>query len=156
MRVRLSALAGSLIARWTDARARRWVRKGSHHATGTRGERLAERHLRAKGLHVLARNARTPAGEADLLLEDRRTRMIVLAEVKSRTIAGEAWSDGPSGMLAGERAVNADKRRRLLAIAEHLRRSNAWHDRAIRIDIVVVEISGSEARIRHLPDAVRG
>lgn len=87
-------------------------------------------------------------------MEDRRTRMIVLAEVKARTIACAA-GDSP-GSFAGEHAVNAAKRRRLLAIAEHLRRSNGWLDRPIRIDIVVVEFAGSGVRVRHLPDAVRG
>lgn len=152
----LGSLRGVLIERWRRVMARRWVRRGGHHAVGTRGEVIAERHLRSCGLRTLARNARTPAGEADLVMEDAGTGLIVIAEVKTRTIGRDDAADGRSSGSAGERAVNAEKRRRLLAIGEHLRRANGWHDRAMRIDIVVVEFAGSDVRVRHLPDAVRG
>jgi hypothetical protein len=34
---------------------------------GPAGERAAEKFLKARGYHILARNARVPMGEADLL-----------------------------------------------------------------------------------------
>ncbi|RMF00413.1 MAG: hypothetical protein D6773_11480, partial [Alphaproteobacteria bacterium] len=55
-----------MILNWLCCLGRRWRRRGSHHRLGTRGEMQAERFLRRKGWKVLARNARTPAGEADL------------------------------------------------------------------------------------------
>jgi len=129
--------------------ARRWRRRGAHHALGTRGEILAERALRAQGYRIIARNAKTPAGEVDLVAEHRKDRSIVIAEVKTRSVT-RATS------IAPERSVNAPKRARLLAITTHLRRANGWLDRPIRIDIIVVEIDGSSVRIRQLRDAVRG
>ncbi len=133
----------------TSRFARRWRRTGAHHDLGTRGEMEGERYMRERGFRVLARNAKTPRGEVDLVLEERESGMIVLVEVKTRVVEeGSAF--------AGERAVNRTKRRRLLGIAEHLRRANGWLERPIRIDILVVEKENSEVRIRHLADAVRG
>ena len=41
---------------------------------GARGERLAKRFLKRRGLKILATNYRCPAGEADLIVLDRSTR----------------------------------------------------------------------------------
>ncbi len=135
---------GSLASRF----ARRWRRAGSHHALGTRGEIAAERYMRERGWRVLARNAKTPRGEVDLVLEERQSGAIVIVEVKTRVM-----EDGSA--FRAERSIDRAKRRRLLGIADHLRRANGWLDRPIRIDIIVVEFVGSEIRIRHLADAVR-
>lgn len=105
--------------------------------------------MRERGWRVLARNAKTPRGEVDLVLEERTSGAIVIVEVKAR-----AMEEGSA--FRAERGVDRAKRRRLLAIADHLRRANGWLDRPIRIDIIVVEFVGSEIRIRHLVDAVRG
>src|SRR3954468_17088723 len=51
-------------------------------ALGAYGERAAERHLRAQGLVVLARNWRCPDGEVDLILRDGDD--VVFCEVKTR------------------------------------------------------------------------
>jgi putative endonuclease len=50
---------------------------------GQRGERIAERHLVARGLTVLDRNWRCPQGEIDLVLRDGDETVFV--EVKTRT-----------------------------------------------------------------------
>ena len=50
---------------------------------GQRGERIAERHLVARGLTVLDRNWRCPQGEIDLVLRDGEETVFV--EVKTRT-----------------------------------------------------------------------
>lgn len=125
------------------------VRAGAHHRTGDLGERLTARFLRSSGYRVLARNARTSAGEADLvaLAPDRRT--IVLVEVKTRT--GDAGNAPPP-----EASIGPDKRRRLLAIARALRAANGWQDRPIRIDAVAVSIPArGKPIIRHFENAVR-
>jgi putative endonuclease len=49
---------------------------------GALGERLASRHLEARGLSVLARNFRTRYGELDLVAADER--FLVICEVKTR------------------------------------------------------------------------
>ena len=51
-------------------------------ALGAYGERIAERHLRAAGMVVLARNWRCPRGEIDLVLRDGG--VLVICEVKTR------------------------------------------------------------------------
>jgi len=50
---------------------------------GQRGERIAERHLVARGMTVLDRNWRCPQGEIDLVLRDGDVTVFV--EVKTRT-----------------------------------------------------------------------
>jgi putative endonuclease len=50
---------------------------------GIRGERIAERHLVARGLTVIDRNWRCPQGEIDLVLRDGDETVFV--EVKTRT-----------------------------------------------------------------------
>ena len=50
---------------------------------GQRGERIAERHLVARGLTVIDRNWRCPQGEIDLVLRDGDETVFV--EVKTRT-----------------------------------------------------------------------
>ena len=50
---------------------------------GMRGERIAERHLVARGLTVIDRNWRCPQGEIDLVLRDGDETVFV--EVKTRT-----------------------------------------------------------------------
>ena len=50
---------------------------------GQRGERIAERHLVARGLTVLDRNWRCAQGEIDLVLRDGDETVFV--EVKTRT-----------------------------------------------------------------------
>ncbi|MBO9520188.1 MAG: YraN family protein [Nocardioidaceae bacterium] len=55
---------------------------GRNQALGTYGERLAERYLCARGMTILDRNWRCPAGEIDLVL--REGDVLVLCEVKTR------------------------------------------------------------------------
>lgn len=119
---------------------------------GRRGERLAERTLRRRGYRLLARNARVPVGEADLVMlaPDGVTRVVV--EVKTRLVVqADAHAPPP------EAAVHAAKQRKLLAVARHLRRANGWTNLPIRIDVVAVDwppIGSPE--VRHFENAVRG
>ncbi len=116
--------------------------------TGIAGERAAERHLKSLGYQTLARNARTRGGEVDLVME-APDRAIALVEVKSRVVV-PGRNDRP-----GEAAVNHWKRRRLLNAARILCAANRWHDRKIRVDVVVVEWDAPRthkdppSRIRH-------
>ena len=50
---------------------------------GTRGERIAERHLVARGMVLIERNWRCPQGEIDLILSDGDETVFV--EVKTRS-----------------------------------------------------------------------
>ena len=55
---------------------------------GRRAERLAAFWLQLKGWRILARRARTPVGEVDLVA--RKGRMVAFVEVKARATAREA------------------------------------------------------------------
>jgi putative endonuclease len=77
------------LARFTAAHLSRWrsrflPSKRTHLRLGTRGEKLAARHLRRQGFKVLYRNFRgRQGGEIDLVCRDRDT--LVFVEVKTRT-----------------------------------------------------------------------
>ncbi len=55
---------------------------------GRRAEALAALWLQLKGWDILARRARTPVGEVDLVA--RRGRIVAFIEVKARAVAREA------------------------------------------------------------------
>jgi len=122
---------------------------GPASATGRRGERLAAKHLKRAHYRVLARNLRTPVGEADLvcLAPDRRT--LVVVEVKTRVGA-----DAP----APEDSITAHKRRKLVQVARSIADRRGVRGAPIRIDVVAVELDarGRADAIRHHEDAVTG
>jgi len=120
---------------------------------GRRGEQLARRFLKHKGLRPLAENYRCPAGEADLIALDRTTgrslgaETLVFVEVKTRV------SDRHTGP---ESAVNADKKRRLKKVANYYLAQRDTEGFLVRFDIVAIVIApGREPRIRHIEDAFR-
>lgn len=55
---------------------------------GRRAEAIAALWLQLKGWRILARRARTPVGEVDLIA--RRGRMVAFVEVKARATQAEA------------------------------------------------------------------
>ncbi len=119
-----------LLARWRD------VKPPGRAALGRLGERAAARRLRRAGYRVLGRNVRVAGGEADIvcLAPDRTT--VVIVEVKTRLRRGRG---GLSDTVPAEAAVNADKRRRLGAIARGLARANGGSDRPVRVDVVAID-----------------
>ena len=65
-------------------KGRKSISSDPRHALGSRGERIAERHLRRIGYKVLYRNYRAPGGgEVDLVCRDADT--LVFVEVKTRS-----------------------------------------------------------------------
>lgn len=79
-------------------------------ARGAWGEDAAAAHAVAGGARVLARNARSPWGEVDLVLLDRG--VVVFAEVKTRR--------APTCFGTGREAVGRRKRERLARTAAHV------------------------------------
>jgi len=133
------------------------------HELGRQGERYAEKFLRKKGYHLLAKNVRIPGGEIDLIMEapvtpDKTTKTrnrpshatlptIVFIEVKTRS----------SDRYRGELAINHAKRRRLIQLTQRISRRNNWQYRKHRIDIIVIvwpDPSSPPTTIRHHPNAV--
>lgn len=120
-------------------------------ALGRRGEALARRTLKRKGLKLLAENYRCPGGEIDLIFLDTTTRRrtgaetIVFVEVKTRS------SDK---YTLPESAVNPEKQRRIRRAADYYVAHHDAADYNIRHDIVSIVIpDGLKPRVKHIPDA---
>jgi putative endonuclease len=109
---------------------------------GRRGERRAAWHYLLRGYRILARNARLPAGEIDLVV--KRGKTIVIAEVKTRQslAAGE-----------GHEAVNRGKRERMIKLGDQWA---ARHPQAqLRYDILSLYWNGRRFVVTHFADAFR-
>lgn len=92
---------------------------------GRQAERIAAWWLRLKGWQILARRARTPLGEVDLVA--RRGAMIAFVEVKAR-----------GSVEALDLAIDERRLARVAAAAEIL-----WHQHArpgddMRIDVMLL------------------
>lgn len=108
------------------ARRRQW---NGDRASGRRGEDLAHRHLRSNGYTVIARNYRTPTGSGEIDLIARQGDTLVFVEVKSRDTSEYGTPD---------RAVDLEKRRRLLRAArDYAHRTDTPWER-VRFDVVSV------------------
>ncbi len=107
-----------LVAKGDDLRQRR----------GRTAERLAELHVLAAGLQVVARNFRCRAGELDLICSDGRYLVVVEVRQRSRREFG-----GPLASIGGP------KQRRISRTTEYFRLcSQQWADRPVRFDVVAV------------------
>ena len=130
--------------RWWK-RLRRWLaRRTSRGELGRRGERAAARYLRRRGWIILHRRYRSPEGELDLVVTDRR--QIVFVEVKSRfgASAAEAMDN-----------VHPEKQRRLIRAAAAYLQRFGLQDRPIRFDVVSVvwPERGAAPLVTHVPGA---
>ena len=111
------------------------------HVTRVR-ERRAAWHYLLRGYRILARNARLPAGEIDLVV--KRGATIVIAEVKTRQslAAGE-----------GHQAVTRVKRERMIKLGDQYA---ARHPHAqLRYDILSLFWNGRRFVVAHFADAFR-
>ena len=118
---------------------------------GRRGEALARRTLKRKGLKCLAENYRCPGGEIDLIFLDTSTRRgagvetLVFVEVKTRT------SDE---YTSPEFAVDSDKQRRIRSASDYYLSRHDADDYDVRYDIVSIVIrDGAKPKIEHIPEA---
>jgi putative endonuclease len=79
------------------------------------GERLAARHLEARGCEVIARNFRTRFGELDLVAQDER--FLVFCEVKTRIVRGVSRPPGAANALGPFASIGSRKQRQVRAMA---------------------------------------
>ena len=124
-----------------------WYRRDEpeHLRRGRMGERAAKRELKKAGLKFLYANFRGDAGEIDLIFRDGKT--LVFVEVKTRS--SEAWTRPAA-------AVNADKRRKLIATGREYVRLLGQHSVSTRYDIVEVLLeNGAVREVRHQPSAFK-
>jgi putative endonuclease len=116
-------------------RTRRLIRGRRAEASGRDAEAVAAAALEREGWAVLARRARTPAGEIDLVAE--RDGLLAFVEVKARPSLSEAAL-----------ALGARQRARLVAAAECWLVANPGHGAAgMRFDVVIVAADGTARRI---------
>ncbi len=104
---------------------------------GRRGERVAERYLRRKGLRILARNVRSGVGEIDLVALDDDT--LVFVEVRSRSEG--SWAGGLE-------SIDARKAKALRRACGAYIQSMPGEVEQIRIDVVAVDFERGFLRLR--------
>jgi putative endonuclease len=108
-------------------------------AKGRKGEDRAAACLTGKGMTVIARNARSPAGEIDLVALDGED--IVFIEVK-------AWS--AYGIEELQYGLNEKKQRRIIETAKYFLSSHRkYRYMTVRFDIVFI----GPTAITHLASA---
>ena len=114
---------------------------------GARGERLAEKHLKAQRYKTIARNLRSRLGEIDLLMLAPDGHTLVFVEVK--TAEPDRRSTVPP-----EHRVGKQKQRKVAALAAQLIAKHKLTGRPIRFDIVGVTLHHDrQPDIRHYPGA---
>lgn len=112
-------------------------------ALGRRGEDLAHRYLRARGLTIITRNFTLPnrSGEIDIVARDGPVTVFV--EVKSRVT---------DQFGAPDRAVGPDKQERITRAADYYcYRSGVEWDQ-VRFDVVSI-VFGDKPKVSHTVDA---
>ena len=107
---------------------------------GRGAERLACWFLRLKGWHILARRARVPGGEVDIVA--RRGRTLAFVEVKARATVNAAGF-----------ALDDWRLRRVVAAAERLAPRYMRHGDEVRIDAMFIV---PRRWPRHLTDVWQG
>jgi len=110
---------------------------------GKWGEEAVTVYLTARGYEIIARNARTPYGEIDIVA--KQADVYIFVEVKTLTSSKNFFP---------EQNVTARKREHMLACAEHYAAENLidhW-----QIDVVAVEgKQGLEPKITHFENAIQ-
>ena len=110
---------------------------------GKWGEDAVVAYLTERGYEILARNARTPYGEIDIVA--KQANICIFVEVKTRT---------SNKMGLPEESVNIRKQAHMLASAEHYAAENTidhW-----QIDVISVEEKvGLEPKITHFENVIQ-
>ena len=109
---------------------------------GKWGEETAAEYLTGRGCEVIARNARTPYGEIDIIA--KQDDITIFVEVKTRT---------SNKMGLPEESITPRKRQHMLHAAEHYAAENEidhW-----QIDVIAIEGKpGSKPKITHFENAI--
>jgi putative endonuclease len=113
-----------------------------HQSVGHWGEEAATSYLIQRGYEIVARNARTPYGEIDIIA--RQGDITIFIEVKTLTSSRNFFP---------EQNVTSRKREHMLACATHYAAEYAidhW-----QIDVIAIEgRQGSEPKIVHFESAI--
>jgi putative endonuclease len=114
----------------------------SNQLIGKWGEDAVAAYLRERGYEIIARNARTPYGEIDIIA--KQDDITIFVEVKTLRRSKDFFP---------EQNVTARKQVHMLACAEHYAAENAidhW-----QIDVIAVEGKvGLQPKITHFENAI--
>jgi putative endonuclease len=110
---------------------------------GKWGEDAVAAYMAERGYEIVARNARTPYGEIDIIA--KQANVYIFVEVKART---------SNKMGFPEESVNLRKQAHMLACAEHYaaeKEIDHW-----QIDVISVEgKAGLKPKITHFENAIQ-
>lgn len=110
---------------------------------GRRGEDAAAAYLERRGMTIVDRNWRCPAGEADIVAIEGR--QLVIVEVKTRTTEAKGTP---------EAAVTPAKQRRITRIARAYLASAGLGEMDVRFDVITVRVLAHDrALLRHFAAA---
>ena len=98
---------------------------------GRQGEEAAANYLQSQGMKIVERNLRTPVGEIDLVVKNKR----VLAFVEVKTRRGSAF--GSPGEAVGPR-----KQRQIVQTAKWYLNEQPHKGLQPRFDVVAIIVSG--------------
>ena len=120
-------------------------------ATGQLGENFAAAYLQQQGDRILARNARTPYGEIDLVAQQEISRLqanphssgqtLVFVEVKTR----RSQSFG-----LPEESITAAKRAHMQAAAQAYLQANPELDGDWRLDVIAVRLNRQQDQLMEI------
>ena len=112
---------------------------------GKWGERQAEKHLKRKGYHTIAKNYSCKTGEIDLVMTNTQ-KTVVFVEVKTRADESFVQIEGAIGSIKKQRLSRAVR-----YFVQHYNLSN----RPLRIDFVFVLLGkGKKAVVKHYENAM--
>ena len=124
-------------------------RVAPHLRLGRRGERLAVRYLSERGLHLVARNWRCPAGELDLILTTDHADLI-FCEVKTRTSTAYGL---PTDAVTPDKAARIRRLAQAWQTAHHIPPHPDPRARS-RFDLIsILWLPGQLPKINHIPGA---
>ncbi len=101
----------------------------SRRRIGARAENAAARYLKRQGYRILERNLRTRIGEIDIVATD--DEWLVVVEVRSRR------EDSP---VSPRETLTRQKRRKLRALTEQLRKQYHLQYKPVRVDLAEVTL----------------
>jgi putative endonuclease len=98
---------------------------------GRRGESVAHRYLRRRGLRIIERRWRCPIGELDLVAQDGN--QLVIIEVRT---AKTAFAGNPVA------TIGPRKRQKLRTLARRYLQTLQWRVEGVRFDVIGVVYRG--------------
>ena len=113
---------------------------------GTRGEGIAQEHLKAKGYGIVATNFRCPWGEVDIIARDGAC--LVFVEVRTR--------HGGGSYGTAEESLSKQKQDKLVATAETYLQSCLAAPKEWRIDLIAIRLDrhGTIEKVDHMKNAI--